>query len=279
MIKRVLSIIAILSLLATCAWATTTTTTHYALPKPPLGTTGTADGYNTLLDTADTNLYNAITATLLKSLGTGKGTLVGFSAANTPGTLAAGTDGDMLMADAASTLGVKWYTPPAWPLGAINGGTGVAQASAASTLTISGAYATTLTVSNTTALTLPTSGIVQSRAADQYDLNTATPTPAAGTAGAEIHYYLGTDGAGTNTGLAQAATFAAPTGTPVQGQKLRIRINGDATPRVLDWNAIYHFGDCPKPVITGASKIQYIGFIYNATFTQWDCVGALPNIP
>ena len=42
-------------------------------------------------------------------------------------------------------------------LGADRGGTGVAN-NAASTLTISGAFATTLTVSNTTSLTLPTSG-------------------------------------------------------------------------------------------------------------------------
>ena len=100
-----------------------------------------------------------LSSVLLKSLGTGKGVLLGFSAANTPGTLAAGTDGDFLVADAASTLGVKWYTAPGWPLPASSGGTGVAN-NAASTLTISGNYATTLTVSNTTALTLPTSGTV-----------------------------------------------------------------------------------------------------------------------
>jgi hypothetical protein len=32
---------------------TTTTTTNFGFPKPPLGATGTADGYNTLLDAAD----------------------------------------------------------------------------------------------------------------------------------------------------------------------------------------------------------------------------------
>lgn len=44
------------------------------------------------------------------------------------------------------------------PLAPTKGGTGVAQASASSTLTISGAFATTLTVTGTTGVTLPTSG-------------------------------------------------------------------------------------------------------------------------
>jgi hypothetical protein len=218
-----------------------------------------------------------LSTVLLKSLGTGKGTLVGFSAASTPGTLAAGTDGDMLMADAASALGVKWYTPPAWPLGADSGGTGVAN-NAASTITITGAYATTLTLTNTTAVTLPTSGKLQSQATDQYVLDNAAPTPVVGTAGAEIHYFLGSDGAGTNTGLAQAAVFGAPTGTPVHGQKLRITILSDGSARALSWNAAYRFGDVAAPTTTVLSKTQYIGFIYNGVATKWDCVGALGGL-
>lgn len=35
---------------------TTTNTTNFALPIPPLGVTGTADGYDTLMQTADTNI-------------------------------------------------------------------------------------------------------------------------------------------------------------------------------------------------------------------------------
>jgi hypothetical protein len=47
------------------------------------------------------------------------------------------------------------------------GGTGVAQASASSTLTISGAYGTTLTVSGTTSITLPTSGTLATLAGSE----------------------------------------------------------------------------------------------------------------
>jgi hypothetical protein len=56
-----------------------------------------------------------------------------------------------------TTSGTLAMTYSGTPLPAANGGTGVAN-NAASTITISGAYATTLTVTGTTNVTLPTSG-------------------------------------------------------------------------------------------------------------------------
>jgi hypothetical protein len=78
------------------------------------------------------------------------------------------------------------------------------------------------------------------------------------------------------TALAEGATFGAPTGTPVEGQKLIIRIKDDGTARALAWNAIYREGtDVAKPLTTIISKTMYCNFIYNATDTKWDFTGSV----
>lgn len=78
----------------------------------------------------------------------------------------------------------------------------------------------------------------------------------------------------TVTALAANATFAAPTGTPTDGQSLLIRITSDATIRTLAWNAIYTAAtDFALPVATVASKTLYIQFIYNSAATKWQAVG------
>lgn len=98
--------------------------------------------------------------------------------------------------------------------------------------------------------------------------SSATPTPNADTT--DIY---------TITALAAAAAFAAPTGTPLQGQKLTVRIKDNATARALTWNAIYRAStDLPLPSTTVLSKTMYLGFIYNATDTKWDLLAVLGNI-
>ncbi len=82
----------------------------------------------------------------------------------------------------------------------------------------------------------------------------------------------------TVTALAAGATFGAPTGTPVDGQKLIIRIKDNGTARALDFNAAYRFStDLPKPTTTVLSKTLYMGFIYNAADSKWDCLAILNN--
>lgn len=92
------------------------------------------------------------------------------------------------------------------------------------------------------------------------ETSNATPTPNADTT--DIH---------TITALAAAAAFAAPTGTPTQGQILVIRIKDNGTARALSWNAIYRAGtDVSLPTTTVLSKTLYLLFMYNSTDSKWD---------
>lgn len=98
--------------------------------------------------------------------------------------------------------------------------------------------------------------------------SSATPTP---DADANDEYNV--------TALAAGATFGAPTGTPVEGQKLVIRIKDNATSRTLAWNAIYRAGtDVALPTATVISKTMYLGFIYNGADSKWDLVAVVNNI-
>lgn len=93
--------------------------------------------------------------------------------------------------------------------------------------------------------------------------SSATPTPA----GDDTDLF-------TVTALAAAATFAAPTGTPTNGQKLMIRIKDNATARTLAWNAIYvSTSNGTLPTTTVISKELYVGFIYDSTAAKWHCMG------
>ena len=66
--------------------------------------------------------------------------------------------------------------------------------------------------------------------------------------------------------------FAAPTGTPLQGQKLILRFKDDGTPRTLTWDVIFRAIGVTLPTTTTSNKTLYLGFVYNTTDTQWDCV-------
>lgn len=73
------------------------------------------------------------------------------------------------------------------------------------------------------------------------------------------------------TALAAGATFAAPTGTPTDGQTLIIRIKDNGTAQSLAWNAIYRGIGVTLPSTTVISKTLYIGIIYNSASSTWDC--------
>jgi hypothetical protein len=77
------------------------------------------------------------------------------------------------------------------------------------------------------------------------------------------------------TALAQAATVAAPSGTPTDGQKLTLRFEDNGTGRALTWtttSGAYRAVGVTLPTTTVASKALYVGCIYNSQDVFWDVV-------
>ena len=74
------------------------------------------------------------------------------------------------------------------------------------------------------------------------------------------------------TAQAVNLTVAAPSGTPVLGQKLIINITDNGTARTISWNAVYNVINVTLPITTTVNKSLYIGCIYNADTSQWDVV-------
>jgi hypothetical protein len=94
--------------------------------------------------------------------------------------------------------------------------------------------------------------------------SSATPTP-----DADAHDIY------TVTALAEAAAFAAPSGTPTNGQVLIIRIKDNGTARALSFNAIYRAIGATLPTTTVISKTMYLGMIYNSADTKWDVLSVI----
>ena len=77
------------------------------------------------------------------------------------------------------------------------------------------------------------------------------------------------------TAQAVALSVAAPTGTPVNGQKLTVRFKDNATAQTISWTITsggFRVIGCTLPTTTVISKTVYIGCIYNSDDTFWDVV-------
>ena len=77
------------------------------------------------------------------------------------------------------------------------------------------------------------------------------------------------------TAQAVALSVAAPTGTPVNGQKLTLRFKDNATAQTISWTTTsggFRVIGCTLPTTTVISKVVYIGCIYNSDETFWDVV-------
>jgi hypothetical protein len=77
------------------------------------------------------------------------------------------------------------------------------------------------------------------------------------------------------TALAVGASFAVPSGTATDGQKLTIRIKDNGTAQTLTWTTSaggYRIIGTTLPTTTVASKTTYVGCIYNSADSFWDVV-------
>jgi len=72
------------------------------------------------------------------------------------------------------------------------------------------------------------------------------------------------------TALATGTTVAAPSGSPVDGQVLLLRVLDNGTPRTIAWNATYRVIGATLPTTTVANKTIYVGLKYNDADTKWD---------
>jgi len=75
--------------------------------------------------------------------------------------------------------------------------------------------------------------------------------------------------------LASAVSFANPTGTPVNGQRLIIRILDNGSARSLSWGTAYAAGGIPLPTSTTAGKRTHLGFIFDGFGIKWYLVAAV----
>jgi hypothetical protein len=74
------------------------------------------------------------------------------------------------------------------------------------------------------------------------------------------------------TALASDLVIAAPSGTPISGHRMILRIKDNGVSRALTWNATYFPIDITLPATTTAGKVLYIGIVYNDIESRWDVI-------
>ena len=145
-----------------------------------------------------------------------------------------------------TTTGTLAITLSGTALPIANGGTGATTLAGASIATYTG----TETLTNKR---------IDPRVASAASASSLTPSIAT----ADVYAY---------TALAAGLTINAPTGTPLDGDKLIFRLLDNGTSQTLTWNATYTVIGTTLPTATTISKTTYVGCIYNANNTRWDVI-------
>lgn len=140
-----------------------------------------------------------------------------------------------------------------------------------------GTFAVTLTPTTLTAsqtLTLPdaTTTVVGTDATQTLTNKRIDPRVVSAASASSLTPSIATADIYAYTALAAGLTINAPTGTPVDGDKLTFRLLDNGTARALTWNATYTVIGVTLPTTTVVNKTTYVGCIYNANNTRWDVI-------
>lgn len=83
------------------------------------------------------------------------------------------------------------------------------------------------------------------------------------------------------TGLTGGITINTPSGTPVNGQKLLIRLRDDGTGRSITWTSTsgaFRAVGIILPTTTVANKTSYVGCVYNSADSFWDAIAVVTEV-
>jgi hypothetical protein len=111
------------------------------------------------------------------------------------------------------------------------------------------------------------------------DYNVLKPTTTTSASTATLTPNLASGDTFTITAQAAGLSVANPTGTPVNGQKMIIRIKDNGTARAITWSGTQYraSSDLALPTTTIINKTMYLGFIWNSTDSKWDMIAFLNN--
>lgn len=106
--------------------------------------------------------------------------------------------------------------------------------------------------------------------------------PRVGTTTSSATPTINTDSYDAYSITAQAAAITSFTtnlsGTPVNFQKLIIRIKDDGTGRAITWGASFVAKGVALPTTTVANKLLTVGFLYDTVGAKWGCVASLSEV-